>query len=199
MPSPPVSTRRGRRAPISSPSTRHLVVPALVACAVLIISACGSSGSDTSTSSSTDPTSDAGSSPTAPVDVKTADDAALGTILVDRDGFTLYTLTSGAAAVECTGGCLAAWPPLLLETGTAEPTGGSGVTGLAAADTPEGEQVTHDGLPLYRFAGDPAAGDTKGEGVSSFGGVWNVVKVGADGGSSSGSSTNGDDPGLGAY
>ena len=34
-------------------------------------------------------------------------------------------------------------------------------------------QVTYNGLPLYRFANDTAAGQTNGEGVA---GLWSVAK-----------------------
>jgi hypothetical protein len=33
-------------------------------------------------------------------------------------------------------------------------------------------QVSYGELPLYRFAGDKAPGDTNGEGIMAFGGVW---------------------------
>ncbi len=36
-------------------------------------------------------------------------------------------------------------------------------------------QVTHDGRPLYYFAHDTAAGQTNGEGIKGFGGVWHVA------------------------
>jgi hypothetical protein len=39
------------------------------------------------------------------------------------------------------------------------------------------EQVTERGDPLYRFSGDAAPGDARGQGISSFGGVWRVVVV----------------------
>ncbi|HZJ26146.1 MAG TPA: hypothetical protein VFF40_03880 [Acidimicrobiia bacterium] len=188
MSSRPATTRRARPAPTGASRARRLVAPALVGCAALILAACGSSGSDTKTSSDTNATSDSADAPAAAV-VKTASNAGLGTILVDQDGRTLYTLTSGGQAVECTGACLAAWPPLLLLAGTDTPTGGSGVTGLATVTTPDGEQVTHDGLPLYRFAADSAAGDANGAGISSFGGVWNVVTISGGDSSSDSSST----------
>ena len=57
------------------------------------------------------------------------------------------------------------------------------MTDLGTTAGTGGEQVTQAGLPLYRFAADMAAGDAKGEGLSSFGGVWHVVKVGGTGGS----------------
>jgi predicted lipoprotein with Yx(FWY)xxD motif len=111
----------------------------------------------------------------------------LGKILGDSKGMTLYTLTgSDGAAVPCTEGCLAAWPPLV---STGKPKGAKGVTGLSVTDS---GQVTHGGLPLYLFAADTAKGQATGEGISSFGGTWHVVKAGASSsGASSGSSNSG--------
>ncbi len=160
----------------------------------MLLAACGSSGSSAK-SASTPTTAKAASSTTAAGStstaiVKTASNPQLGTILVDADGKTLYTLSNQGVAVACTGGCLTAWPPLLLPAGTTTATGAAGVTDLAT--TPEGTstQVTQAGLPLYRFAGDAAAGDTKGDGVPAMGGTWHVVKIsGTTTGSSTGSST----------
>ena len=36
-------------------------------------------------------------------------------------------------------------------------------------------QVTYDGHPLYTYSGDPAPGDTNGQGVNTFGALWWVV------------------------
>jgi predicted lipoprotein with Yx(FWY)xxD motif len=117
--------------------------------------------------------------------VKTATNAKFGTIVVDSAGRTLYALTSGGKAVACTGGCLSAWPPLLLAAGATTATPGMGVTGLGTTAAAGGTQVTENGLPLYHFSGDANAGDTNGDGISSFGGTWHVVKAAAG---SSGSS-----------
>ena len=38
-----------------------------------------------------------------------------------------------------------------------------------------GDQVAYNGHLLYRFAGDKAKGDAKGEGLQAFGGVWQVA------------------------
>jgi predicted lipoprotein with Yx(FWY)xxD motif len=38
-------------------------------------------------------------------------------------------------------------------------------------------QLTLRGLPLYRFAGDSAAGEANGEGIKSFGGTWHAVRA----------------------
>ena len=36
-------------------------------------------------------------------------------------------------------------------------------------------QVTYNGHPLYTFAGDKNPGDTSGQGVNAFGGLWYAV------------------------
>ena len=186
--------------PTGTPSTRasrarRLAAPALVVGAAVVLATCGSSDSSTksstsksstsTSSASTTSTQAAGSTSTAVV--KTASDPSLGVILVDAEGKTLYTLTNGGQAVACTGGCLTAWPPLLLPAGTTTATGAAGVTDLGTTPSGSDQQVTQAGLPLYRFAADTAAGDANGEGVSSFGGTWHVVKVN---GSSSDSTTS---------
>ena len=105
--------------------------------------------------------------------VATATIPGLGTVLVDTQGKTLYTLTdANGQAVACTGTSASAWPPL---TVTGKVTAPKGVKKLGrTADT---NQVTSAGLPLYRFAGDTAAKQANGEGISNFGGTWHVVKV----------------------
>jgi predicted lipoprotein with Yx(FWY)xxD motif len=61
---------------------------------------------------------------------------------------------------------------------TGKPTAGSGVrssllgTTIRASGT---EQVTYDGHPLYRFAGDTASHQTNGEGSTGFGALWYVL------------------------
>jgi predicted lipoprotein with Yx(FWY)xxD motif len=103
-------------------------------------------------------------------------DSKLGKIVVDANGMTLYAFlkdTGGTSA--CSGACANAWPPAAA-TGT--PTAGTGITGsLTAVARPDGTmQLKLGDWPLYRFAGDAAAGDTNGQGSNS---VWYVV--GADG------------------
>jgi predicted lipoprotein with Yx(FWY)xxD motif len=102
----------------------------------------------------------------------------LGQLLVDSKGMTLYTLTNDGKPVACTGQCLTFWPPLLVpagQTGAAA----SGVANLGTAMTSAGNQVSYRGDPLYRYSMDKAPGDTNGEGINAFGGVWHVVKMGA--------------------
>jgi predicted lipoprotein with Yx(FWY)xxD motif len=145
-----------------------VVLASLVA---LLIGGCGGASSS-QTASSASPT------PKAPATtVKTATKSVAGkseTILVDGKGMTLYYFTPDkGGTVACTGACLQNWPPLLLPSGTASPTGDSGVTGkLATVSNPEGTQVSYNGWPLYYYVKDKDTEDTYGQNV---GGKWFVV------------------------
>ncbi len=108
------------------------------------------------------------------ITVATASDD-LGTYLVDPDGMTLYYFTRDIhpGASVCSGGCLEAWPPLLVENGH-QLAAGDGVTGTLAA-FPRGDgtmQASYRGRPLYHWQGDAAAGETNGQGIGS---VWFVA------------------------
>jgi predicted lipoprotein with Yx(FWY)xxD motif len=111
----------------------------------------------------------------APSQVKTRK-TSIGTILVDSKGKTLYLFEkdkSGKSA--CYGSCAANWPPYLT---TAKPKAGPGATAskLGTTKRKNGKlQVTYNHHPLYWFKFDKAAGQTKGEGVSAFGGAWYTV------------------------
>ena len=105
--------------------------------------------------------------------VQTVADLALGTILVDASGRSLYLFTKDEPnASNCSGGCALAWPPLLtVDEATAEGSVASALLGTATR--PDGyTQVTYDGAPLYYFANDEKPGDTNGQTV---GDVWYVV------------------------
>lgn len=110
---------------------------------------------------------------------------SLGMILTDGKGRSVYLFekdTNGKPT--CADACLKEWPPFLTE---GKPVAGSGVKSswLSTVTWPDGKtQVTYNGHPLYYYAGDKAAGDMKGQGVSSFGGKWYVV--GADTGAALG-------------
>jgi predicted lipoprotein with Yx(FWY)xxD motif len=170
----------------SSRSTRSALrlsgAIAVAASAALLLAACGSSGGKVSSqppaASSSAPTTTAPSSQTETSKaIAMTASSSLGTILVDSKGMTLYTLTNNGKPVACTGQCLMVWPPLLLASGTTTPVGAAGVSNLGTAMQSGGTQVTYSGDPLYRFSNDKAPGDTNGEGISAFGGVWHVVKV----------------------
>ena len=110
--------------------------------------------------------------------IKTTTKDPFGTILVDTAGKTLYTFDRDTTSVSaCTGGCATTWPALLLPAGAATPLPAQpGVTGtLTLGNNPAGgSQIVWNGKPLYRYSGDPNAGDTNGDGV---GGIWHVAKL----------------------
>jgi predicted lipoprotein with Yx(FWY)xxD motif len=102
---------------------------------------------------------------------------ALGQILVDAEGRTLYGFTVDADGVSaCYDDCAAAWPALL---STGADTAGDGLDGamLTTVDRTDGSsQLKYGDWPLYHFSGDAAAGETNGQGLND---VWFVI--GADG------------------
>jgi predicted lipoprotein with Yx(FWY)xxD motif len=100
----------------------------------------------------------------------------LGQILTDADGLTIYYFANDTEGVSnCSGECLANWPPVEAD---GEPVAGDGVDAeLGTFERDDGTvQLTVNGFPAYYFAGDAEAGDTNGQGVSD---VWWVF--GADG------------------
>ena len=98
---------------------------------------------------------------------------ALGTILVDARGRTLYLFEKDRNGVStCDAACAKYWPPL---TGKATPRAGKGVqqSMLRLAKQHNGlRQVTYAGHPVYTFVGDRRAGQTTGEGLNNFGADW---------------------------
>lgn len=107
-------------------------------------------------------------------DVTIGDGGELGQILVDKDGLTLYIFTRDEPGTSnCSGGCAMAWPPLTT-TNPAVNAPDSIKDGFSLIQRGDGSmQVTYKGMPLYRYAGDTAAGQTTGQGV---GGVWFVAQ-----------------------
>jgi predicted lipoprotein with Yx(FWY)xxD motif len=106
------------------------------------------------------------------LDVK--QDVKLGAFVTGKDGLTLYVFTNDTAGKStCTGNCAGSWPPLTVASAS-DVTAGSGVTGAIATITRDDGtlQVTLGGAPLYYFAGDTAAGETKGQGLN---GKWYVA------------------------
>jgi predicted lipoprotein with Yx(FWY)xxD motif len=99
----------------------------------------------------------------------------LGRVLVDGSGRTLYLFMKDRHDKSaCGGACATQWPPLLT-TGT--PKAGHGVRAKLLGTTvrKSGRQLTYDGHPLYRYAFDAKAGQTKGEGSTAFGAPWYVL------------------------
>ena len=111
--------------------------------------------------------------------VKAVKSTSFGTILVGTKGRTLYRYTiDGKNVNRCTSdpACNKYWPPLLVKAG-AKPTAGAGAKAaeLGTIKAKNGmRQVTYAGWPLYYFAGDASAGQTKGQGFEK---QWYVVNT----------------------
>jgi predicted lipoprotein with Yx(FWY)xxD motif len=100
---------------------------------------------------------------------------ALGEIIVDSAGKTLYGFTPDTAGEStCYDDCAAQWPPLLATDAAAISAGaGLDATKLTTVDRTDGtKQVKYGDWPLYFFAGDSAAGDTNGQGLGT---KWYVI------------------------
>jgi predicted lipoprotein with Yx(FWY)xxD motif len=99
-----------------------------------------------------------------------------GKYLTDAEGMSLYLFEAdGDLNSTCYDACAQAWPPLLSE---GEPTAGEGVDkGMLATfkRTDGSTQVAYNAKPLYYFARDESAGDTKGQDIEGFGAEWYLV------------------------
>jgi predicted lipoprotein with Yx(FWY)xxD motif len=167
------------------------LLPALLAAGALAVVAAACSSTPAASSSTTTTavsaaasgttTTAAASSSTETVADSTSSAKIGGDILVNTSGLTLYQLSADTSTKSvCTGTCAAYWPPLTVPAGTT-PKGASGVTGTFGTIT-RGDgslQATYDGHPLYTFKGDSSPGATNGQDITSYGGKWTVVTVGA--------------------
>jgi predicted lipoprotein with Yx(FWY)xxD motif len=100
----------------------------------------------------------------------------LGRIVVDGKGSTLYLFEKDkGSASTCYGACASVWPPA---TSKGKPAAGNGVLAskLGTTTRKDGKvELTYNGHPLYRYAGDAKRGDTKGQGLNQFGADWYVL------------------------
>ncbi len=149
----------------------------------------GGSSSSTSTAAAT-------GGGAATIDV--ANNAQLGQILTDSNGDTVYVFakdTNGKSA--CNGSCAGVWPPV---TTSGSPKAGTGAAASKLGTTKRSDgstQVTYAGHPLYTYTADASPGDTTGNGINEFGGLWYAVRPngsnapasGSSGGASSGGSS----------
>lgn len=102
----------------------------------------------------------------------------LGEILANPHGLTVYYFTAdkpGSGKSACNSSCAAAWPPVgypvRLPAGAKLP--GAGTLGYIVR-AGGNKQLTINGWPVYRYAGDKAPGEYNGQGL---GGKWFVIKV----------------------
>lgn len=144
--------------------------------ALIALSGCGGSSS---TTASTTASTKASTNAAATLSVRSA--APLGQRLVDGSGRTLYLFEADTSTMStCSGACAQSWPPFVT---TGAPQVGAGMNQALVGTTTRSDgakQVTYNGHPLYYFAGDTQAGDTKGENLHAFGADWYVVSPAGD-------------------
>jgi predicted lipoprotein with Yx(FWY)xxD motif len=88
------------------------------------------------------------------------------------NGRTLYVFAADSANVSnCNNACALLWPPFAAAAGDSAV---GAFTVIARADGTH--QWTYKTHPLYEYAGDQKAGDTFGNGLNSFGGLWTVAR-----------------------
>lgn len=119
-------------------------------------------------------------SPVTHADTITIRKTAIGPILVNSSGYTLYAFSLDKPdKSNCpTGACTALWPPL--EYG-GKPKLGPGLSSelLGKIRRPSGKyQVTYGSHPLYTYTVDTAPGQTHGEALEQFGGIWYALSPG---------------------
>jgi len=125
-------------------------------------------------------TATAGIPVTGEATVNVSESTDFGPILVEGDGNSLYvfmadTQNGGTSACGDDDGCATEWPPLVSQ---GSPVAGDGVDSsmLGTITRDDGTmQVTYNGWPLYLFEEDEAPGDTNGQGIDEFGGLWYLI------------------------
>jgi predicted lipoprotein with Yx(FWY)xxD motif len=104
-----------------------------------------------------------------------AETPQFGQFLTDSEGMTLYIFTNdepGSGSSVCNDSCAENWPPFFVEDAVL-PEGVPGELTVITRDDGT-EQLAFNGMPLYFFAADEAAGDTSGHEV---GDVWFVAAI----------------------
>jgi predicted lipoprotein with Yx(FWY)xxD motif len=100
-----------------------------------------------------------------------------GQTLTGENGMTLYIFkadTKDSGKSVCNADCATNWPPYTLSSdATLKPEdGASGAITMITRDDGT-KQVAYNGMPLYYFKGDAAAGDDNGQGLAD--GKWVIA------------------------
>jgi predicted lipoprotein with Yx(FWY)xxD motif len=105
---------------------------------------------------------------------------ALGKILVNRPGYTVYAFTKDTRnhdACQNVTSCTVVWPPV---TSHGAPVAGPGVKAalLGTIKLKNGtRQVTYAGHPLYTYIADKSPGQTSYVNIDQFGGRWPALNA----------------------
>jgi predicted lipoprotein with Yx(FWY)xxD motif len=157
-------------------------VTALIGVSVLV-AACGSSSSATTSAPATSGAGGSTASSTANATPASAKGVSIGlaksadgTYLTGAGGQAVYLWVADSGGMSsCSGACAKGWPPL---TTKGKPIAGSGVQSadLGTIKRSDGStQVTYKNHPLYYFVEDKGKGSIKGQGSDGFGADWWLV------------------------
>jgi predicted lipoprotein with Yx(FWY)xxD motif len=159
-----------------------LTLVALAAAAAVSLGACGTSSTIAGVPSPAPVAAPAAPpAPAAPAGpaLTASPTAALGTVVVDGTGYTLYRFDKDKpkpSKSNCNGSCATQWPPVLVASATeakAVKLDGVDAGAVNTVKRADGKlQLTIGGWPVYRYSGDKAAGETTGQGVGK---VWFAV------------------------
>ena len=162
--------------------TRVLTLVALAAAAAVSLGACGTSSTIAGVPSPAPAAAPAAApAPAAPAGpaLTASPTAALGTVVVDGTGYTLYRFDKDKpkpSKSNCNGSCATQWPPVLVasaDEAKAVKLDGVDAGAVGTVKRADGKlQLTIGGWPVYRYSGDKAAGETTGQGVGK---VWFAV------------------------
>ena len=101
---------------------------------------------------------------------------AVGKLLANPHGMTVYYYSEdkpGSGVSACTSACATAWPPVLAPVRFPASVKQPGPLGVIIR--PGGiRQLTINGFPIYRYAGDKMPGQATGNGLE---GEWHVIKI----------------------
>jgi predicted lipoprotein with Yx(FWY)xxD motif len=100
---------------------------------------------------------------------------ALGNVLVDANGRTLYLFEGdkrNRSTLSHAG--FAVWPAFT-SAGKPQAKGGVSAAHIAIITSGGKRQVSYYGHPLYYYIGDKASGETHGQGLKEFGALWYVL------------------------
>jgi predicted lipoprotein with Yx(FWY)xxD motif len=152
---------------------KHLLVGTAVVTAIVATTAVALGATDTTSG----PAARALHSATSGVKVAVAN-TALGRVLVDGRGRTLYLFEKDQhARSACSGRCAGFWPPLIA---SGKPLGTAGAKTSLVGTTRRADgrlQVTYNHHPLYTFVKDTRQGQTNGEELDVFGAEWYAVSA----------------------
>jgi len=157
---------------MTSTSTRSLVTALAGAIAAALVAGCGGGAygaASTMYAPNPGPSQNPGHQ-TVPLKTATLKGAPG---FVNARGFTLYVFDADLNAPgtsTCDGACAQNWPPLQTPAGTLPAPYGSIVR------TDGSQQLTYNGRPLYAFIADASPGQTNGDGVNAFGGLWHIAR-----------------------